>query len=59
MPAEAGAEDDTRALLDLLGSGRVHVKLCSYRSSRQGPPYDDVRPLVGSPERLYGFGETA
>lgn len=49
MPADPGSEDDTRALLDLLDSGRVHTKLCCYRSSRQGPPYEDVRPLV---ERL-------
>ncbi|MGO3796163.1 MAG: amidohydrolase family protein [Pauljensenia sp.] len=49
VPADPGSEDDTRALLDLLDSGRVHTKLCCYRSSRQGPPYEDVRPLV---ERL-------
>lgn len=57
VPAETGSQDDIRALLDLLDSGRVYVKLCSYRSSRQGPPYDDVRPLVESlvarrPDRL-------
>lgn len=49
VPAAPGSEDDTRALLDLLDSGRVYTKLCSYRSSRQGAPYEDVRDLV---ERL-------
>lgn len=57
VPAEAGSGDDTRALLDLLDSGRVYTKLCSYRSSRQGPPYGDVRGLVETlverrPDRL-------
>lgn len=43
-PARLGARPRQAVLLPLLPPG---------------PPYDDVRPLVGSPERLYGFGETA
>ena len=45
-----------QTLLRLLDSGRVWVKLCGYRSSVQGPPYDDVLPLArkmieAAPER--------
>jgi predicted TIM-barrel fold metal-dependent hydrolase len=35
-----------QALLRLLGSGRAWVKLCGYRISSAGPPFDDVAPFA-------------
>lgn len=56
-PADKGFQ----ALLARLREGRCWVKLSgAYRISRQGPPYDDVRPiaealLAANPDRLvYG-----
>ncbi len=49
-----------QALLRLLGSGRAWVKLCGYRISSAGPPFDDVAPfaralIAAAPERcLWG-----
>ena len=35
-----------RALLSLLKEDHCWVKLCGYRVSKKGPPYDDIRPAV-------------
>lgn len=46
-----GGGSDSRgfaAVVDLLRAGRTYVKLCVYRSSATGYPYDDVAPLVRS-----------
>jgi len=37
---------DLRGILDLLETGRCWVKLCGYRASVAGHPYEDVVPLA-------------
>lgn len=40
-------DDPARAALDgLLADGRTWIKLCGYRSSMQGHPFDDVGPIA-------------
>ena len=47
LPADTRASDPTlRAILSLLERERAWVKLCGYRNSIAGYPYDDVRPLA-------------
>ncbi len=50
------AHPQFQALLRLLGSGRAWIKLCSYRASSAGRPWDDVAPnlkaiVAAIPER--------
>ncbi|MBI1396777.1 MAG: amidohydrolase family protein [Betaproteobacteria bacterium] len=45
-PAGGTTDPDYRALLALLGSGRAWIKLCGYRASVAGPPYEDVAELA-------------
>ena len=50
------AHPQFQALLRLLDSGRVWIKLCSYRASSAGQPWNDVAPNVkalvaAAPER--------
>jgi predicted TIM-barrel fold metal-dependent hydrolase len=57
IPSEKGvASREFRALLRLLDSGKCWVKLCGYRCSKLGPPYEDIaepaRTLItAAPER--------
>jgi predicted TIM-barrel fold metal-dependent hydrolase len=47
IPTSRGVESpEFQRLLRLLDSGRCWVKLCGYRSSTQGPPYDDLLPMA-------------
>jgi len=49
VPAALGTEHaQFRALLRLLDGGRAWVKLCSYRVSSEGAPWDDVAPNVAA-----------
>ncbi|MEJ8571525.1 amidohydrolase family protein [Microbaculum marinum] len=47
LSAETDENDpDLLGILRLLESGKCWVKLCGYRASLTGHPYDDVTPLV-------------
>lgn len=47
LPANASPDDeDFRAILKLLDTGRCWIKLCGYRVSVAGYPYKDVAPLA-------------
>lgn len=58
--AKGHAHTEFRALLRLLESGRAWVKLCAYRSSSAGHPFDDAKAQIrtllnATPERcLWG-----
>ncbi len=57
IPTTRGVESpEFKTLLHLLDSGKCWVKLCGYRSSVQGPPYDDLmeearKIVAAAPER--------
>jgi predicted TIM-barrel fold metal-dependent hydrolase len=47
LPANADTDgEDFRGILDLLDTGRCWIKLCGYRNSVTGHPYEDVAPLA-------------